>query len=534
MVLEVGDELLVIDCGVTFPRSNLGIDIYHPDFSWLERNKKRITGLVLTHGHEDHIGALPFFLDRFPEVPVWGPKYALELGRQRLAEYSIDDRSVDLREARPKGRFAVGSFEIEPVRVSHSIVDALAFVVRSKAGTVVHTGDFKFEESDNNDELTDEARFREVGDEGVRLLLSDSTNIDSHGKSQSEIVAASVLKELVDSAPGRVVVGMFASNIPRLRALGQLALETGRKILLLGRSVQTHVRLATELKKLDWPSDLMVDPTTANSTPRRNLLAVASGTQAERQAALWRLGIRQHPLLTLDEGDRVIMSSRVIPGNDPAVTEMLGNFLRLGVEVRNPTTDPGVHVSGHAYRDEQSRMIDLVKPQAFVPVHGTTLHLHHHAALARSKGVSEVVVLENGDVGELSDDTNLRRVLESVPWGKIATWDGEAIPERVLADREAIGRSGIAFVTVLVSGRGRPVAPASVATRGVVDEANRSDVLRDTARDVTKALHDQPWSMERPSDEAVADLVRQVARRSLERAVGKKPVTVAQVVRVKG
>lgn len=533
MALEVGDEILVIDCGVTFPRSNLGIDIYHPDFAWLESRRDRIRGLVITHGHEDHIGAVPFFCERF-DVPIWGPRYALELIKLRLAEHGYDDGEVDLRPISPRQRISIGKFDVEPIRVTHSISDATALLIHTLAGSVLHTGDFKLDPAPGDGECTDEERIAEAGRDGVRLLLSDSTNVDSHGRTQSEEVAAKVLREITNGCTGRVIIGMFASNIPRLKALGEIAMATNRKLLLLGRSVQTHVKIATELGRLHWPSDLLVNASDANSVPRKQLLAVASGTQAERQAALWRLSIRQHPLLTLDSGDRVVMSSRIIPGNDPNVVEMLGNFVRLGIEVRNPTSDPGVHVSGHAYRDEQSRMIELVQPKSFVPVHGTVMHLHRHAELARERGVDEVVVLENGEVGEFSEDAALRRSLETVPWGKVATWDGEPIPDRVLSDREAIARSGIAFVTVLVSGRGRPVGPATVATRGVLDEQNRGSVLKDAARDVVKALQDHTWTQERPSDEAVADLVRQVARRQIERAVGKRPVTVAQVVRVKG
>jgi ribonuclease J len=235
----------------------------------------------------------------------------------------------------------------------------------------------------------------------------------------------------------------------------------------------------------------------------------------------------------LDPGDRVIFSNRVIPGNEPAVTLMTNGFLRQGVEVRSSITDPGVHVSGHAYRDEQSRMIDLVQPRGFVPVHGTLHHLHQHGKLARELGVPEVVVLENGEIAERGPETPLRKLRDTAEWGRVPTWAGEPIPDRVLADREAIARSGVAFVTVLVDGWGRPAGPTTVSTRGVLDEEEDAIVLREAAREVDRALETRPNTRERPTDEEIAEIARLAARKRLELAVKKKPVTVANVVRVR-
>ncbi|HEU4533047.1 MAG TPA: ribonuclease J [Polyangiaceae bacterium] len=532
MAVEAGDDIVVVDCGVTFPKTDLGIDTYYPDFSWLEARRDRVRAVLITHGHEDHIGALPYFLERF-EVPVYGPAYALELARLRLDERGFGRNDVDLVVTKPRGRFRAGGFEIEPVRVTHSIADATALVLRTPAGTLVHTGDFKLDPSPSDGEVTDEARFRELGDEGVRLLLSDSTNVDSHGASASESVAARVLLGLVEGYPNRVIVGLFGSNVHRLHALGEVAMATGRKLVLLGRSVQTHVRAAMEQGRLNWPVDLVAAPEQAAALPRRKVLALATGTQSERLAALARLAARAHPLMTIDEGDRVVLSSRIIPGNEPAVMTMVGDLLRLGADVRTASTDPGVHVSGHAYRDEQSRMIDWVRPRGFLPVHGTLHHLHRHARLAAERGVSEVVVIENGEVAELGAESAFGRVSERAPAGKIPTWNGEDIPAQVLADREAMARAGVAFVTVVVNGAGRPVAPATVSTRGVLDEHADAAVLRDAAREVTKALSERPWPRARPTDEEIADLARLVTRKRLEQRVGKRPVTVANVVREK-
>ncbi|MDW8249597.1 MAG: ribonuclease J [Myxococcales bacterium] len=532
MALEVDGEILVIDCGVTFPRSDIGIDTYRPDLSWLEERQSSLRGLVLTHGHEDHIGAVPAFLERF-DVPVWGPPYALELVKLRLEEYGFHAGSYDLRPSLPRRRFEAGRFEVEPIRVTHSIVDATALVVRTPAGTVVHTGDFKMDGAPDPEELTDEERFREVGDEGVRLLLSDSTNIDSPGTSGNEQAAVARLRELIDSAPARVVVGLFASNVLRLRTLGEIAASSGRKLILLGRSVVTHSRIGRDLGKLPWSSDLVLPPEQIPHTPRARQLILATGTQGERLAALWKLSSRTHPTVQLAEGDRVIFSSRVIPGNEPTVTQMANGFLRQGIQVCTATNYPGIHISGHAYRDEQARMIDLVRPRGFLPIHGTLLHLHRHAELARSRGVPEVTVLENGQVGELTHHTPFSRTEDHAHTGRIATWMGEDIPERVLQDRELLARVGIAFITVLADTRGRPVGPVSVTSRGVFDERRDGDLLREAARETLRTLREHAYPHERPTDEEIADLARLTTRRYLESSTGRRPVVLAQVIRVR-
>ncbi|MCC6648659.1 MAG: ribonuclease J [Polyangiaceae bacterium] len=532
LALEVGDDILVVDCGVSFPRSDLGVDTYHPDLRWLEARRSRVRGLVLTHGHEDHIGAVPYFAGRF-DVPVWGPRYALELVRRRLEEHDFRKGEVDLRESSPRRRFEVGGFEVEPVRVAHSIADATALAIRTRAGTVVHTGDFKLDDDADADERTDEARLAELGDEGVRLLLSDSTNIDSHGRSASERTAASALRTAVEGAKGRVVVGLFSSNLARLRALGEIARATGRRLGLFGRSVATHARIARELGLLDWPSDLVASEDDVGRLPRAAVLALAGGTQAEAPAALSRLARREHPRLSLDAGDRVILSARVIPGHEPAVAEMLGGFLRQGVEVRDHRSDPGVHVSGHAQRDEQARMIELVRPRGFVPVHGTVPHLYGHAALARDLGVEEVLVLENGEIGALDDEVALDKSTDRAQAGKVATWMGDEVAPGVLLDRQGIARSGVVFVTVTVDSQGRPLARPTLSTRGVIDEAEEPELLAEVAQEIEQRVATAGRGRGRATDDDVIEAARTAARRAFDHAVGRRPITSVHVVRAR-
>jgi ribonuclease J len=539
LALEQQDEVLVVDCGVTFDDRGLGIDVVHADFTALEPYK--IVGLFVTHGHEDHIGAIPYFLRRF-DVPVYGPRYALGLLRERAAEHEILDH-VALHEVAPRERARVGSFDVEPIRVTHSIADATALAIRTDAGLVVHTGDFKFDETPPDGETFDVARFEELAREGVRLLLSDSTNIDAHGPTGSEENVARALEDIVASAPHAVVVGMFASNVHRLRILGDIARRHRRKLVALGRSVSTHARVARAVARstgehagtpyLDWPSDLVWPADRARELPRSALLGVATGTQGEEAAALSRLARGAHPALDLAEGDVVVLSSRAIPGNERAVVRVMGDLLRRGVELRTWWSDRSVHVSGHAHRDEQRRMIELVKPRAFVPVHGTLHHLFRHAALARELGVAEVCALENGDVAEFGAAGFGKT--GRVHAGRVHVFAQRALPANVLHERAALASHGGAHVVVLVDDRGRLAADVALSTQGVVDELGDEPLLG-AARDEAAAAVDE-LAKSAPIDvvdePAIAEAARKAVRRALGRVLGFKPLTTATVLRVR-
>jgi ribonuclease J len=528
LAIEQDDGIVLIDCGVTFPTNDLGIDVYHPRFDYLVPRSDRLRGVVLTHGHEDHIGALPYLLAAF-EVPVFGPAHAIELARLRLSEHGFNVGETDLSVVQVGRSFDLGPFGFEPIRVTHSIVDATALAIRTVAGTVLHTGDFKFDPAPPDGELTDEARLHALGDEGVRLLLSDSTNIDSPGTAGSEREVAEALSELVHKAKARVVLGVFASNVQRLRVVGDIAVAAGRRLCLLGRSVVNHSRAAQAVGRLGWPSDLVVPSEVAAAMPRERILVVASGTQAERMSTLTRLAMSTHPALRLDQGDLVILSSRIIPGNDRPVYEMMGNFLRLGVELVTRITDRRVHASGHAHRDEQLRMIELTRPRAFVPVHGTLHHLMRHAALARDAGVSEVLVAEDGEAFELSRDTPPVKIAR-VPVGKVATFGGDELSEEVLRERAQLGRCGVAFVSVLLDRRGALVNTPQVSARGVVD-LSLTSALRKAAGAVARAISESD-ARTRATDSDLSDLVRLAARRAIESLTGRRPVVVVTVSRV--
>jgi ribonuclease J len=520
LVLEQQEGIVLVDCGVTFPTTDLGIDVYHPRFDYLLARADRVLGVVITHGHEDHIGALPYLLGAL-DVPVFAPPHALELTRQRLAEHGFDLAELDLAAVQVGQPFEVGPFGFEPIRVTHSIADATALAIRTAAGTVIHTGDFKLDPTPPDGELTDELRLMALGEEGVRLLLSDSTNVDSPGTAASERDVGDALEALIAKARFRVVLGLFASNVQRLRLVGDIAQRVGRRICLLGRSVNTHVRVAETVGRLRWPSDLLVAPDVAASMARERVLFIASGTQAERMSALTRLAAGTHPVLRLDAGDTVILSSRIIPGNDRPVFDMMGDLLRTGVDLHTRITDGRIHASGHAHRDEQRRMIELTRPQAFIPLHGTLHHLFRHAELAREQGVGAVLVAENGEVVEIGADGPPVKA-GRVPVGKVATSNGDELSEEILRERAQLGRGGVAFVSLLLDARGLVNGTPLVVSRGVLEPAF-AGVARKVAEAIVRAVADCD-SRTRASDDALADAVRLVARRTIESHTGRRPM----------
>jgi ribonuclease J len=537
MALVQGGEALVVDCGVTFDDRGLGIDVVHPDFAALDG--LHVAGVFVTHGHEDHIGAIPYLLRRV-DAKVYGPRYALGLVRERAAEHEILGH-VRLEEVAPRSRVRVGPFEVEPIRVTHSIADATALAIRTAAGLVIHTGDFKFDEAPPDGETFDVPRFEELGREGVRLLLSDSTNVDAKGPTGSEEGVGEALDAIVRDARQAVVVGVFASNVHRLRMLGDIARRHGRKLVAFGRSVNTHSRVARATARstgehagepyLDWPGELVWPADRARELPRSAILGVATGTQGEEAAALSRLARGEHPAFDLAEGDVVVMSSRVIPGNEPEVMRVMANLLRRGVTLRTWWSDRAVHVSGHAHRDEQRRMIEMVRPRAFVPVHGTLHHLLRHAELARELGVPEVCVLENGDVGEVGD-APLRKA-DRVPTGRVHVFAQRPLSAQVLSERMALAAHGAAHVVVPLDEAGRVAGEITVVTKGVLDESLDAHVLASARNEVMAAIEELPSGGSGRAESEVADAARQAVRRALARVLGFKPVATATVSRVR-
>jgi len=517
-------ERVLIDCGVTFPSEEDGVDVIHPRFDALLDDPAALRGLVLTHGHEDHIGAVPYLVEALARrgaqpLRVVGPPYALELTRERLNDVGVEEQAYRFQAIAPGERLQLGGFEVEPVRVTHSIVDATALILGTHAGTVIHSGDFKLEADPLDGQPTDEARLARAGDEGVQLLLSDSTNVFNAGTAGGERPVLNALEEVVHGAKGRVVVGLFASNVHRLGALGALARRTGRHLCLLGRSVRKHAEVARRLGWIDWPSDLVVAPEIAANLPARRLLYLATGTQAEPRGALARLAAGDHHELRVGAGDLVVLSSRVIPGSERAVSAMQDALLRRGVELVTRHTHPAIHVSGHAHRGEQQRLIELVRPRSFVPVHGTYHHLLRHEALAKSLGVEDTLVLSNGERAELGVEGLAR--IDGVESGRVAIAGGRALAPEVLRQRKELGRGGVVVVFLAFAGEGA-LPDVNVVTSGVADEASAIAAASGATRGI---LSQGPVG----NVARFVDVVRRTVRNRVFDATGQRPVVEVQL-----
>jgi ribonuclease J len=513
---------------VTFPAEGLGVDIARPRFDYVFERQERLRGVVVTHGHEDHIGALPYLLDALdPHLPIWAPPHALALVRRRLDEWGLAREAV-LHATSPGVRFEVAGLEFEPIRVTHSITEATALAIRGGGQTVLHTGDFKLDPHPADGERTDEERLRAIGDEGVRLLLSDSTNVDSPGESTSELEVGEALLRCVLEERQRVVVGLFASNVQRLLHVGRVARLSKRRIVLLGRSLETHVAAAVAVGKLDWPSDLILPVEMAQGTARERVLALATGTQGEPPAALARLASGTHPRLSLEAGDAVFLSSRVIPGSERAVHEVIAGLLRRGVRVVSRAHEPKIHASGHAHRGELVRMMELVRPRGFVPVHGTLHHLHRHADLARSQGISDVLVAENGDVIAVDEDP-LRKTGRALT-GRVFADDRRTVPTEVLDERRKLARAGVLVVHVVLDEGGRRVAAPTATAVGVLTR-DEGDVLTH-ASDAAARAWDRARTEQR-SSEACTDAVRLAVRTVVEREVGTRTQVLVTTARAR-
>ncbi len=525
MAIEQADGIVVVDAGVGFPHDDVGVQLEHPDFTWLVERRDRVKGVFITHGHEDHIGAVTFLEQALGRaVPIHAPPHALELIERRFAERNLP--SDHLARVEPGRTYRVGPFEIEPIPVSHSIIDATGLAIRSAAGLIVHTGDFDLDPVQPAGDPIDAARFEALGDEGVRLLLSDSTNVDVPERRGSEGEVGEALERLVLGASNRVVVALFSSNVHRIKRLGEIARKSGRRLCFLGRSLTTQHDAARSLQRLRMPSDLVIAPELAASVPRERLLVLAGGTQAEPGSALRRIASATHQHLKLEPGDTVVFSSRIIPGNDRPVFEMMNDLLRRGVKVHTRVSDPDVHTSGHAARGEQEQMLEWVRPQAFLPVHGTLHHLLRHAEVARELGVADALVVENGTPVLLDSDTPL--VAEpSVPHGVVrVAWGGQVLGEATRRKRVEMARTGVALVTVVVTRKRRILEAPRVSTCGVPGVDDDPSALRR----VEVAISDVIERVAEYRMDRLDDVVARAARRELFELTGVRPLVRVHLV----
>jgi ribonuclease J len=527
-VYGYADDWLILDCGVTFgDDTQPGLEVVMPDPGFIVKRRDRLLGIVATHAHEDHIGAIPYLWPQL-QCPVWATAFTASLLRARLVDAGLADR-VKINVVPMSGRFTIGPFDLELITLTHSIPEPNAVALRTPVGTVLHTGDWKFDPDPLIGPTADEAGLRKLGDEGVLALIGDSTNALRPGSSGSEADLRRSLTDLIGRYDARVAVACFASNVARLETIARAAAVHGRDVALVGRSLWRIDKAARENGYLaDLPRFLTEDE--AGYIPRDRILLICTGSQGEPRSALARIAREDHPNVVLETGDVVIFSSRIIPGNEKAINRLQNALVRLGVEIVTEE-DHFVHVSGHPARDELVRMYQMVRPKIAVPVHGEARHLIAHAQLAGECQVKQPLVIQNGDMVRLTG--NGATVVDEVSVGRLAS-DGKGLlplDGTALKERRRVTFNGTTVATLVLDRQGRFVAPPAISLIGVVEPAV-ADKAIPALRDALERALDELPAGQRRDDEATRDAVRRALRRVVHQRFGKRPLVEIHLVRI--
>jgi ribonuclease J len=526
MALRYGDDIIVIDAGMMFPDSELlGIDIVTPDFSYLEQHAAMVRGLILTHGHEDHIGGVPFLLSQL-SMPVYGTEFTLALVERRLDEHELLDE-VKLNVVNPGERLTLGPFVIEFVRVTHSIVSSVALAITTPLGVVIHTGDFKVDPTPTDNELFDLHTFADYGKRGVLLLLSDSTNVDRPGYTESERAVRPRLEELFARTQRRLVISCFSSSIHRLQQIVDLADEYGRKVAFLGRSMLNVTEIAHNLGLLTIPDSTLIRAQDIMQMPPEKVAVVVSGTQGEPMSALSRVAVDNHKNLYLQPGDVVVLSSRIIPGNEKAIYRMMNHIARRGADLVYGTMKPPVHVSGHASEEELKLILNLVRPRYFVPIHGEYRQLSRHAALAqhlRSAGLENTWVLETGETLEI-DHLGARRG-EKIAVGRVCIDSGsldDVVEDIIIRDRRHLSEDGFVLPIIAINKiTGKSEGMPEIVSRGFV--AGENAAILQQARGVVARTLETSSPEERGDWGVMQEKIRTDLKRFLNKQTQRRPL----------
>jgi len=535
LVLRSGDDIIVIDAGLMFPEQELlGVDVVIPDIGYLKQNKHMVRAIVLTHGHEDHIGAIPYILPDL-DVPVYGTRFTLALVRKRLEERGLLEDAV-LKEVTPGQIVRIEPFQIEFLQVTHSTIDCVALAVRTPAGVIIHTGDFKIDPTPVDGKSFDLHAFARYGQEGVLALFSDSTNVERPGFTPSERAVVVRLEELFRAAPEKVVVSCFSSSIHRIQQVIDIARIVGRKIGFVGRSMVTNVEIAHELGKLRIPDGSVVRPQDIRSFDPRRLVVLASGTQAEPMSALSRIAVDNHRLLSIGENDTVILSARIIPGNEKAIFRMIDHLFRRRVLVyyEGGRAAP-IHVSGHASQEEMKILLQLVRPKYFVPLHGEYRQLFRHAALAEQVGSvsGQIFLVESGQPIEFTADGRAFR-REAVPAGRVMVDSGslEEIEDVVIRDRRHLAEDGVVVPIIAIDKHtGRMETAPEIVTRGFLPSEDGNEILG-RAREVVLRTVDQSTPEEKTDWSVIKEKIRVELKRYLNKQTAKRPLILPVILEV--
>ncbi|UCF85546.1 MAG: ribonuclease J [Desulfobacteraceae bacterium] len=530
MAIEYGDCILVVDAGLMFPDDYMhGVDLVIPDFQYLKDNKNKVNSVILTHGHEDHIGAMPFFLNEFA-IPVFGTKFTLEILKEKLKEHNLIEQA-DLRTINVGDLTQVGPFKVEYISVNHSIVGGVGLAIDTPEGTLIHSGDFKIDPTPVDSQFTDLIRFAHFGEKGVLALFSDSTNAEKEGFTLSEREVRKTLSDLFQTCTGRVIVASFASNIGRIQQVINLAVECGRKVIFNGKSMITNVRIAREQGFISMPEDVQVSERKIEQLPDENIAIITTGSQGEPMSALTRMAQGKHKSVKIKQGDTIILSSRFIPGNEKAITSVINSLFRMGANVVYEKVSD-IHTSGHAKREELKLMLSLVKPRYFMPIHGEYRHLVRHAQLALDMGLPEDHVLLAEDGAVICFENQKARIEDPVHTGRILV-DGKGVGdvgEKVLKDRRRLSGHGMVIVLLGVDEKtGDTIFGPDLISRGFVFEDESGAILEDAKSIVLEVLNEQ----ERPTPiewaEVESDIIRQL-RRFFHKVIERSPLVLTTIV----
>ena len=488
-VYEYGQDILVVDCGLGFPDEELyGIDAVIPDITYLKQNKDRIRGIVITHGHEDHIGALPYVM-RELDVPIYATSLTAGIIELKLEEFDLL-YNTQIFTKKAGDRFKLGCFEVEMIHVNHSIADSVALAIKTPIGTVIHTGDFKIDVTPIQGEMIDLARLGQLGKQGVLALRSDSTNVERPGHTDSERKVAEKFDELFKGCEKRIIVTTFASNVQRIQQIVNVAAKYKRKVAVTGRSMENMIKVARELGYMDIPEGVLVELNQIKGQPKDRTVIISTGSQGESMSALYRMAFSEHKQINIDAGDRIIISASAIPGNETTVSKVIDELFHKGAEViYDRHTD--LHVSGHASQEDQKMMLALTKPKFFIPVHGEYRMLCKHAELGRIMGVepNNIVIAENGSVIELSRKSI--KSVDIVPAGRVFV-DGSGVGDVgsiVLRDRKHLAQDGMIVVVLALSGEDSSlISGPEIVTRGFIYEKESEDLIEEMKRVIFESL----------------------------------------------
>lgn len=524
------DTIIVIDAGLMFPEEELlGIDVVIPDISYLVENKDKVKGIFLTHGHEDHVGALPYVLKEI-NVPVYGSKLTIGIVEGKLKEHGLNN--LKLHVVKPRDTVKMGQLAIEFIRVSHSIPDAMGIAVHTPIGIVLHTGDIKLDQTPVDGQVVDFRKFSELGEKGVLVMMGDSTNADRPGFTMSEKVVGNTFDELFGRCEGRIIVTTFASNVHRIQQAISTAIKYNRKTCVIGRSMVNNVRVSTELGYIDIPEGTLIEMEEINNYPPEEILIVTTGSQGEPMSALTRMATADHRWVGIEPGDTVIISATPIPGNEKLVTKTIDLLFRQGAEVIYEKSML-VHVSGHAAQEELKIILNLIRPQYFIPVHGEYHHLIKHAKLAESLGIpkSHIFVTENGHIIEFSREK--AELAGKVTAGRVLV-DGLGVGDVgniVLRDRKQLAQEGIMIVVVTISKEGGILAGPDIVSRGFV-YVRESEELMDDAREKVKEALDSCIQKNITEWAVIKTQVRERLSRYLYEKTGRRPMILPIIMEV--